>query len=165
VKAGGINPFSLKGEITNPLARMLPLYDYQRQVYRMGEAHPPTERMQEYAPHWVVFDMVLGPLSTLQIRKTLHRGFTLLALTCSTTSNVSGGFRAQIYDLPRKRRLADRGVNQALIGGLDESCFLREPYPLDLPNHQILIIAQNLEAVQNAVQLVLYGPAKGIDQK
>jgi hypothetical protein len=162
----GINPYSLKGTITNPLARMLPLYKYQRQVYRLGEANPPSGHLLDYGPQWVVFDLVLGPLATLQVRATLQQNFTLLGLTVSNSSNVSGGFRAQIYDVPKQRRLQDRGIQQALIGGLASGgFFLREPYPFDLPNHQVLVLAQNLEAVQNAVQLVMFGMAKRIDQK
>src|SRR5579864_8391542 len=100
----GVNPYSLKGVITHPLARMLPLYKYERQTYRLGETNPPSD-LADFGPQWVVFDLVLGALATLQVRATLQEGFTLLGLTVSNSSNVSGGFRAQIYDVPRQRRL------------------------------------------------------------
>ncbi len=120
-------------------------------------------------PQWIVFDLVLDALSTLQVRTTVQAGFVLLGVTAGSSPAEAGGvlpFRAQLYDLPRKRRLADRGVQSALLGGGTTGGFmLREPYPLDLPNHQILVIAQNMAQVQNAVQLVLYGVAKRIDQK
>jgi hypothetical protein len=156
----GARPYSLRHTLQNPLARMLPLNHWITQVYRMGERRPPSGGLDGYGPTWECVSMVLTALGTSQVRVSLQREFTLLGLNVSTSSNVSGGFRAQLYDVNKQVRLADRGVQQALLGGTDgEMFFLREPYAFPQPNSQILVMVQNLEAVQNTIQLVLYGVA------
>jgi hypothetical protein len=93
----------------------------------------------------------------------VQRDFTLLAINTSTSSNVSGGFLAQLFDVMRQVRLADRGLLSALMGGAQgppgpsAAFFLREPYPFHEHDSQILVNVQNLEAVQNTIQIALYG--------
>jgi hypothetical protein len=160
----GAKPYSLSNTITHPLARMLPLGREQVQVYRLGERLPPSGEFQGYGPMWEAINMVLQPRSTLQARVNFQRAFTLLSVGSSTSSNVNGGFRAQFYDMKKQRRFADRGVQQAVIGGslqplpaFDDPIFLREPYQFDLPDSQALVLVQNLEIVVNTIQFVLYG--------
>lgn len=149
----------------HPLARMLPLQREQMQVYRMGERLPPVGELSGYGPMWEPINMVLAARSTLQARVNFQRAFTLLAVAASSSSVVNGGFRAQFYDMKKQRRLADRGVQQANIGGQVSTggagptgpFFLREPYPFDITDSQLLVLVQNLETVQNTIQIVLYG--------
>jgi hypothetical protein len=160
----GAKPYSLLHTITHPIARMLPLQKEQMMVYRLGEKYPPVGWLAGHAPMWEAVTLVLAPQANQQVRVNLQRDFTLLSISVTNTSNVNGGFRAQLYDIKKQLRLADRGVNQALMGGPvfggappNGSFFLREPYRFDLPDSQLLVIAQNLETVQNLVQIALYG--------
>lgn len=159
-------PYSLAHTLVHPLARMTPLHRWQQQVYRLGEKTPPTGGMAEHAPSWEAVNLVLDPLGTLQARVNLQKDFWLVAITTSATTNTAaGGFRAQLYDSIKKVRLADRGILRALIGGSASGpFFLREPYQFDQPNSQLLIIAQNMEAVQNTIQIVLYGQVLRFNQ-
>jgi len=161
----GARPYSLRNTIQNPLARMLDPFRLQAQVYRLGERHPPSGHLDGFGPTWEAVSMVLAPQGTLQARVNLQREYTLIGLTAATTSNANGGFRAQLYDVKKQVRLADRGVQLALIAGNlgpvgpIASFLLREPYPFDEPDSQILVVVQNLETVQNSIQLALYGVA------
>lgn len=160
----GAHPYSLKGIITNPLARMLPLAREQTQVYRLGDSHPPSGILDGHGPTWEAISFVMAAQTTLQARVNVQRDFTLLAIAVSTTSNVNGGFRASLYDTIKQRRLSDRAVQQALMGGdlivsPTGAFFLREPYEFDAPDSQILVSVQNLEAVTNTIQIALYGLA------
>jgi hypothetical protein len=151
-----MNPNSLRRTLVHPLARLLPLKGEQLAVYRMGEKDPPG--LRGYAPRWEVISAVLGARQTAQIRVDIQRGWNVMALLGSATSNVAGGFRVQFYDVVKKRRMADRLWQFPNVGGNSgQTFFLREPYPFDDPRPQLLITLQNLEAVQNTVQLVLYG--------
>lgn len=152
----------LRREFVNPLAMMLPLSLDQLQVYRHGELPPGLEG---YQPRWEVVNAVLGARQTVQVKVDLMRGWNLLAVLGSATTNTVGGYRAQIYDVLRRQRLQDRGVQQPNLGGsmgggaLPGGFFLREPYPFDLPAAQMNVILQNLEAVANTIQLAFYGVA------
>jgi hypothetical protein len=157
----GAKPYTLRYVNQNPLARMLPLHRWQNQVYRLGEKLPPSA-LEGHGPVWEAVTVTLNPRATLQARVNLQRDFTLLSISASSTSNVSGGFRAQLYDLKKHLRLADRGVQFAVFAGtagtaLSTPFFLREPYRFDMPDSQILINVQNLETVSNTVQMALYG--------
>jgi hypothetical protein len=167
----GAKPYSLQQTITHPLARMLPLLKAQMMVYRLGEKYPPIGWLAGHCPTWEAVTLVLAPQSNQQVRVNVQRDFTLLSISVTNSSNVSGGFRAQLYDVKKQLRLADRGVNQALMGGPafggarpNGTFFLREPYRFDLPDSQLLIVAQNLETVQNLVQVALYGAALRFNQ-
>jgi hypothetical protein len=160
----GAKPYTLQNTMLHPLARMLPLQREQVQVYRLGEKNPPVGELDGHGPDWEVVSMILNAGSTLQARVNLQRDYTLMALTVSSSSNVNGGFRAQLYDTKKQRRLADRGVQMALMAGQPTAAappsgpfFLREPYKFDQPDSQILVLAQNLEVVTNTIQIVLYG--------
>lgn len=148
---------NLRKEFINPFVRMLPLAgSAQRGVYRMGDPHPAG--LEGYQPRWQVLNAVLGAQQTIQTTVDLPTDFHLLALLASATSEVVGGFRAQLYDTLKKVRLQDRGIQHALIGGAGLSpFFLREPYHFDLPCSQVKVIMQNMETAVNTVQLVLYG--------
>src|SRR5271170_1140863 len=142
---------------------MLPLQKEQMMVYRLGEKYPPVGWLAGHAPMWEAVTLVLGPQANQQVRVNLQRDFTLMSISVTNSSNVNGGFRAQLYDVKKQLRFSDRGVNQALMGGPTFAAppcgafFLREPYRFDLPDSQILIVAQNLETVQNSVQIALFG--------
>ncbi len=159
----GAKPYSLRQTVTHPIARMLPLQKEQMMVYRLGEKYPPVGWLAGHSPMWEVATLVLAPQANQQVRVNLQRDFTLLAISVTNTSNVNGGFKAQLYDIKKQLRLADRGVNQILMGGPTfaappcGSFFLREPYRFDLPDSQVLVVAQNLELVQNLIQIMLYG--------
>lgn len=167
----GSKPYSLSQTLIHPLARMLPIQREQEQVYRLAERVPPAGALSDHAPTWEAVNLVLNARSTLQARVNVQRDFTLLALLASTSSNVNGGFRAQLYDTKKQLRFADRGVPVANIagtqggGGLPASFFLREPYEFDQPDSQVLVLVQNLETVTNTVQLVLYGVALRFNQQ
>jgi len=153
----GSRPYSLRNVLQHPLARMLPLQREQAQVYRLGERVPPSG-LDGHGPVWEAMSMVLGARGTLQARVNLQRDFHLMSITTSATSNASGAFRAQLYDVKKRLRFADRGVQQALIAGIANSpFFLREPYPFPESDAQILVVVQNLETVANTIQLCFYG--------
>src|SRR4029077_526387 len=141
----------------NPLARMLPLFSYQKQVYRMAEVPP---GLRGYQPRWEVVNAVLGAQQTIQVKVEIVEDFHLLAILASATQNTVGGFRAQLYDNTKKLRMQERGVQFPNLGGSESGpFFLREPYRFDIPRSQMLVILQNMEAANNTVQLVLYGMA------
>ena len=151
----GVRATALSLTLKHPLARMLPLFRYQEQVYRMGEKLPPG--LQGYGPDWECVTLVLPPQGTLQARVQVQRDYHLLAVK-GLASEVMGGsnFRFQLYDLKKKRLLTDRGVlNLNLAGG--EAFFLREPYRFDLPDSQILVMVQSFATASNTIQLMLYG--------
>ena len=158
----GATPYALWNVMKHPLARMLPLQREQAQVYRLGDKYPPAGDLKGHAPMWEAVTLILGARQTLQARVNLQRDFTLIGISSSTSSNVNGGFRAQLYDMKKKLRFADRGVQMANIAGpvggqIIGSFFLREPYKFDQHDSQLLVIAQNLETVTNTLQLALYG--------
>ncbi len=168
----GSRPYSLSQTLLHPLARMLPLQRQQSQVYRLGERVPPSGGLAEHNPTWEAVNLVLQARGTLQARINVQRDFTLLALLATTSSNVNGGFRAQLYDTKKQLRMADRGVQFANIAGSQfggaanpGSFFLREPYEFDQPDSQVLVLVQNLETVTNTIQLVLYGVALRFNQQ
>jgi hypothetical protein len=168
----GAKPYSLLHTATNPIARMLPLQKEQMMVYRMGEKYPPIGWLAGHCPTWEAVTLVLAPLGNQQVRVNLQRDYTLLSISVTNTSNVNGGFRAQLYDIKKQLRFSDRGVQQQLMGGPigggagfgPGTFFLREPYRFDLPDSQVLVVAQNLENVQNLVQIALYGSALRFNQ-
>lgn len=163
--AGGVNPYSLRNTMVHPLARMTPKGLYQQQVYRLGEKNPPVGAMADHSPKWEVVTVVLDALGTTQARINVERDFHIVSLLASSSSNVSGGFRAQLYDTLKKVKFEDRGVNFAnLAGASGKAYMLREPYQFDLPNSQVLLLLQNLEAVQNTIQIVLYGQVLRFNQ-
>jgi hypothetical protein len=160
----GVKPYTLRHTLTHPLARMLPLFRYQVQVYRMGEKHPPCGDLKGMGPDWEAVNFVLAARDTQQARVNLQRHFTLLAIGTTSTSNVNGGFRAQFYDTKKQLRFADRGVMRANIGGDNgggprSPFFLREPYPFDEPDSQLLVVVQNFETVTNTIEMMFYGLA------
>lgn len=166
----GTHPYSLKFTPTNPLARMLPIQREQCMVYRMGEKQPPGGEMKYHAPTWEVVTLILSSRGTLRVRVTVQRNFTLLAINASATVNTSlGGFRAQLYDMKKQLRFADRGVLFANLAGNMHTAtpgakFLREPWVFDQPDSQILVIGQNMENAQNEIQIALYGQALRFNQ-
>lgn len=162
---GAINPYALKNTLTHPLARLLPIAKYQRQMYRLGESTPPSGAMAEHAPSWEVASFILDPQGVGQARINLQRDFWLIALLASASVNNLGGFRAQVYDSQKDRRFADRGPFFSLIGGnVSGPQFLREPYQFDQPDSQILLNVANLEPAQNTIQIVFYGQVLRFNQ-
>lgn len=162
----GMKPYSLRHTITHPLARMLPLQREQLQVYRLGEKSPPSAEFKNHAPTWEVVNVILNSLGSTRVRVNVQRDFTLMALTASASVNtVRGGFRAQLYDMKKQLRFADRGQLFANIAGpmggaaTGAGNFLREPWRFDEADSQILVIVQNMELAQNAIQLCMYGQA------
>jgi len=152
---------SIRADFVNPLARMLPLYRWQSQVYRMAESTPPG--LAGFQPRWEVVNAVLGAQQTIQLIIDLMTDFHLLAVLGSASVNTAlRGFRVHLYDKARNLRvMANRGLQFPNLGGNSAApYFLREPYPFDLPKSQALVILQNLETASNTVQLVLYGVAK-----
>ena len=154
----GADPYSLRFTLQHPLARMLPLYAWPRQVYRLGEKVPPG--LKGYTPIWEVFTATLAGLANTRLRINVQRDFHVLAVIGS--SSAAGGFKAQFYDTAKKRTLSDRGEN---FGNLTTGTagqrviFLRTPYEFDVPDSQVLCVIQNQAAGANTVQIVLYGVA------
>ena len=161
----GVNPYSLRNVLVNPLARMLPQLRLQQQVYRLGEKNPPAGSMVDHSPNWNITTVVLGALGTTQLRINMQPDFHWLAVLGSSTVNNVGGFRAQIYDTRKKLRFADRGVQFANLGGNSKGPqWFRDPYRFDLPNSQVLLIIQNLENAQNEIQIAMYGQVVRFNQ-
>lgn len=167
----GAKPYSLQNTIVHPIARMLPLQKEQMMVYRLGEKYPPIGWLAQHSPTWEAVTLVLAPQANQIVRVNVQRDFTLMSVSVTNTSNVNGGFRAQFYDIKKQLRMSDRGVLQSNMGGpvfaVPAPCgsfFLREPYRFDLPDSQLMIVAQNLELVQNLVQIALYGVALRFNQ-
>jgi hypothetical protein len=177
-----MNPAKDPNVLTNYLARMLPLHNWQHAVYRLGETHPPGFE-DGFCSSWEVGTALLPARQTTQLRINFQREFHLFGLTQSSTQ--AGGFRMQIYDAKKRYytwqdvgrrivgdlaekpgvRLAGRGVLAALQcggSGIAQSCqpfFLREPYCFGGPNSQALIIIQNQDtsANNNECQVALFG--------
>ncbi len=151
-----MNPFFGSNVLVHPLARMLPLFHLQSQVYRLGERLPPG--LEGYTPIWEVAPFLLAGRATQQARISFKRDFHLLALMGS--SSAAGGFRLQLYDMAKKRKLTDRGVAFAnLLGTGGDPMFLREPHRFDAKDSQALLIVQNQDAAANTIEVVLYGVA------
>ena len=148
----------LRKEFVNPLAVMLPyMGKYQSMVYRQAQLPPGLEG---YQPRWEIVNAVLLARQQVQVKVDLMTDFHLLALLGSATTNTLGGFRVQMYDILRKRRLQDRPAQFPNLGGAANApFFLREPYRFDLPKSQMNLVLVNLEAVTNTVQIALYGAA------
>lgn len=147
----------------NGLARMLPIFDRQKAMYRMGE--PAPAGLEGYQPRWEVVNAIIAAQQTYQTKVDLMPDFHLLALIGSATTNTKGGFRVQLYDVARQIRLQGRGFQYPNFGGGGSNpgafgpFFLREPYPFDMPRSQVLVILQNMETSSNTIQIVLYGVA------
>jgi hypothetical protein len=184
-----MNPKCDPSVLTHTLARMLPLHDYQAQVYRMAEKYPPGFE-DGFAPIWECATALLPSRGTTQLRINFQNQFHLLAIMGQ--SQLAGGFRVQIFDTkkvylswkdvarripgdPNKPgvRLAGRGVNQATFLGAgfipgnpssngSSPFFLREPHPFTEANAQALVIIQNQDTsgTPNNIQVVLYGLAR-----
>lgn len=159
----GAKPYTLRDVSQHPLSRMLPLKRYQMQAYRLGEKLPPSA-LDGHGPTWEAVTLTLAQRGTLQARVNLQRDFTLIGISASSSSNANGGFRAQLYDMKKQVRFADRGAqfsqfaaSAAVAGG--NPILLREPYRFDEPDSQIYVAVQNLEIVTNTVQIVFYGQA------
>src|ERR1700738_5188465 len=151
----GMNPQPGQNVLFHPLARMLPLHLYQKQVYRFSEKFPPGLE-DGYGPIWESVPFTLAARQTQQARVNLQREFHLLAVGGS--SGTAGGFRLQFYDQKKKRRLGDRGISfNNLLGPGSSPFFLREPYAMTEKNAQLLMIVQNQDTVTNTIQVVLYG--------
>lgn len=149
---------TLRADFLNQLARMLPLKGIQVDAYHLGEKSPPG--LEGYQPRWEVVNGVIAAQQTLQVKVDIMSDFHLLAALCSASVNTVGGFRVQFYDAVKQRRLMDRGLQFANLGGAANApFFLREPYRFDLPKSQMLMILQNLEPNPNTVQVALYGVA------
>jgi hypothetical protein len=160
-----LNP-NLTNVRQNPMARLLPLARLQVQAYRHGEILPPG--LCGYGPKWECITVTVGGRGTQQMRVSLENDFHLVALAASSAN--AGGFRAQLYDMNKRLRFADRGVNVANIaGGLSgtstDPVILREPYRFDEPGAQVLAVIQNQDANQNNIQLVLFGMCLRVDQE
>lgn len=161
----GAKPYMLEFVQQHPLSRMLPLRRDQAQTYRMGERIPPSA-LEDHGPMWEAVECLLDPLDTLQARVNLQRDYTLLSIAATCTVNTSaGGFRVQMYDIKKRYRFADRGINFANFGGTVQNVggnspsvfFLREPYRFEVPDSQILLQVQNFENAPNTVSIALYG--------
>lgn len=167
----GIKPFSLRHTVTNPLARMLPIQREQMHAYRLGEKNPPSADLPDHAPMWEVVTVNLAARGSTRVRVNLQRDYTLLALTATATVNTAlGGFRAQLYDMKKQLRLADRGVMFANLAGRmgggtpGGAVFLREPWTFDEPDSQILVIVQNMETAASVINIALYGQVLRFNQ-
>lgn len=167
----GSKPYVLAYTQQHPLARMTPLRRDQAQTYRLGERIPPSA-LGDHAPMWEAAEALLDPLDTLQLRINLQRDYTWLAKAATCNSNVVGGFRTQVYDIKKRYRFADRGINFANFAGPvsnpagnDPACFfLREPYRFEIPDSQILVVIQNFENAPNDVMLAFYGQVLRFNQ-
>lgn len=158
-----MNPQPGQNVLFHTLARMLPLHEWQSQVYRFAEKYPPGLE-DGFSPIWECATCTLAGRQTTQLRINFQREFHLLAVTAK--SSAAGGFRAQIYDQIAQRRLADRGVNFANYFGTGANpMFLREPYLFqstkqDGMDGQALVVIQNQDTGNNTIQVVLYGQAR-----
>jgi hypothetical protein len=90
-----MNPRCDPNVLVHPLARMLPIHDWQGQVYRMAEHYPPGFE-DGFTPIWECATALLPSLKTTQLRVNFQNQFHLVGLTGNST--VAGGFRVQIYD-------------------------------------------------------------------
>lgn len=161
----GSKPYVLTYVQQHPLSRMLPLRRDQAQTYRMGERIPPSA-LEAHGPMWEAVDFLLDPLDTLQARVNLQRDYTLISKSARCDVNTVGGFRVQYYDIKKRFRFADRGINFATFAGpvnnsgagnSPAAFSLREPYRFEIPDSQILLQVQNFENVPNVVQIAYYG--------
>lgn len=166
----GSKPYVLSNTQQHPLARMTPLRRDQAQTYRLGERIPPSA-LTDHAPMWEAVECLLDPLDTQQARVNLQRDYTWLAKIANCTSNLSGGFRAQVYDIKKRYRFADRGINFSNFAGPVQNpthspaCFfLREPYRFEIPDSQILLQIQNFENAPNTVMMAFYGQVMRFNQ-
>lgn len=161
----GARPYTLNYTQVHPLARMLPLFRPQMQVYRHGERIPPSA-LEGHGPVWETTRWTLDAFATQQSRVNLQRDFTLISVSAKCSSNLQGGFRLQMYDLKKRYRFQDRGIDFGNLAGPVQidgapkggaAFFLREPYRFEVPDSQIYIECQNLESVPNTISFAVYG--------
>lgn len=149
------HPYSIDRVLQNQLSNLVPLRRTNQQIYQLGFRHPQGD-LDGYAPIWEVVTLTLPPLGTRQARVNLQRDFHLLGMVGNSSS--ANGFRAQLYDVKKERRFADRPYGHFnLLGGQGSILMLRRPYRFDEKDSQILVIAQNLDTVTATEQIVLYG--------
>src|ERR1700675_1703978 len=134
----GAKPMSRVNTIQHTLARMLPLFRYQSQVYRLGEINPPAGDLDGYGPVWEAVSFVLAPLSSLQARVNVQRDFTLVAvLATATVQTAAQGVRGRRFGTKKQLRFADRGGQRPNFAGPSKQpMFLRDPYCFDQPDSQ-----------------------------
>lgn len=133
-------------------------------------------------PIWIYSDVPsLDAYDTEDMRIGCPDNFELFGVNAyvdpgSTVDFENGGFRLQLYDVNRKIQLIkDHPVNfqnycgvgnngsggAAVGGGACTPLILRDPYPLEEENAQILVRVGNLEASAYPLQVVLFGYQSG----
>lgn len=149
------HPYSIDHVLQNQLSNLVPLRRTNQQCYQLGFRHPQGD-LDGYGPIWEVISATLPAFGTRQARVNFQRDFHLLGLIGNATG--PNGFRAQLYDVKKKRRFADRPYGHFnFLGGQGSVFMLRRPYRFDQPNSQLLLLLQNLDTVSSTVQVVLYG--------
>jgi len=142
----------------NPFIGQIPKGHYQNAVYAHGEKFPPG--LAGGRPAWYPCDFTLAPNDTQDTTISIDEGFQLLAFLASSAlgSGLGDGFRVQLYDVQKGIKFVDRGINFENVGGLGGApYFQRSAYPFDEANPQVFVRVINLQALQNAVQVVLFG--------
>ena len=149
------HPYSLDHVVQNQLSNLVPLRRTNQQCYQMGFRHPQGD-LDGYGPIWEVVTMSLPAFGTREARVNFQRDYHLLGLVGS--ASAPNGFRAQFYDVKKKRRFADRLYGHFnFLGGQGSVFMLRRPYRFDERDSQLLLMVQNLDTVASTVQIVLYG--------
>jgi len=148
-------PYSLDHVLQNQLSNLVPLRRTNQQCYQMGFRHPQGD-LDGYGPIWEAISLVLPAFGTRDARVNVQRDFHLLGTIGSATG--PNGFRAQMYDVKKRRRFADRPFGHFnFFGGQGSVLMLRRPYRFDEKDSQLLIMVQNLDTVTSTIQIVLYG--------
>jgi hypothetical protein len=159
-------PARYMNAIANKFVGMVPK-NPQGAIFCLGDKSDITAEPDE-APIWIYADVpALAANDTEDMRIGCPENFTLFAVMAQIlgAEYPNGGFRLQLYDVNRKVQLIrDHPVNfEAYCGNgrRGSALFLREPYPLQEKNAQILVRVGNLEAVPYALQVVLFGYQSG----
>jgi hypothetical protein len=155
-----LNPFAQSGQAAN----------FQKDVYLYGDGG--IYGIKNGMPTWVYCDFLpLGPSKTGRTKINIPDSFTLLAFLASSSSIVRGGFRVNVYDVNRRRRLTERpanfntmagtGSSPMFMGGSRSSRMSADPYRFKDSNAQAMITIVNLETVNNNIEFILYGVQGG----
>lgn len=157
----------LMNMVINPFARATldGLGNFQRGVYFWDDgrlALPYTEGF----PQWPMIEFFpLGPLKTGRSRILLPENFTLLSYWASSSVNVNGGFRVNVYDVNRRVALTMYPSNFNTIAGQGSAPLFMSGYSFGRsvkiqgvtspPQAKINIV--NLETSNNNIQFGFYG--------
>lgn len=137
----------------------------QKDIYILGDGS--VIPLKGGLPVWVYCEFnTLGSLKTQRVRIPMPENFRLLSYFGSASVNTKGGYRVNVYDVNRRKRLTDRPIDFQTLAGTGSSPLFQggmtgsrqaAPYAFQETNAQALITIVNLEPNPNLIQFGMYG--------